>query len=299
MLSKEDEKILQNPDYNFELEKLYYPKSYSEINSPAKQVYCFSNEYLDGIYSHFNFKNKRVLTVGSSGDQAINAYIFGATQVEIIDANIWTLPYTEYKIAAIKNLSFQEFRDAFIENANPFDWKVYSKISHDLSGKTKEFWDTIVLNQQSSTETYEKLVHTEGWKSRPYLRIYKNERLYNMAKQKLQNATPKFIYCEFSDFASKSSGMYDIILLSNIYKYVTKEGSEKFVEVVNNLYEKLNPCGKMQIHYEYNNPTGIPKPSLTNLFPSKKVKYAMIGKHFCYYLSKPSEKRKNNIEQEK
>ena len=55
-------------------------------------AYTFTNENLDKIFKIMNVKGKKVLTVGSSGDQALYAIGKGAKKVTIIDANPMTLP---------------------------------------------------------------------------------------------------------------------------------------------------------------------------------------------------------------
>ena len=41
-----------------------------------KLIYKFTTENISGYIKEFDFKNKSLLTVGSSGDQVINAYRF-------------------------------------------------------------------------------------------------------------------------------------------------------------------------------------------------------------------------------
>lgn len=290
MVLEEDEIYLKDKDYCLPLEKYCNPFIYQKLNSgngTISQVYGFSNERLDAIFTHFNFKDKRVLTVGSSGDQAINAISRGAKDVTIIDANIFTKAYTEYKISAIKNLSYEEFRKAFLEEQNPFDWRIYAKISHDLSDSSKIIWDNIILNQDNSLETYENLVHQEKWKTKTTSRFYKSEKEYNMVAKKLNTCNIQYIYSEFTKFPSYANGKYDVILFSNIFAYFCKD-VKAFRKVVDDFYDNhLNLGGKIQIHYQFDNRSKYATNVFNHLFPDKKINYALIGNHFAYYISKP------------
>ena len=89
---------------------LSYIRTSPYDNNTAERCYCVSNEYLQGYMQQFNLYNKRVATVGSSGDQALNSLLYGSRDVILIDANIHTMAYVEYKIALIKELDFKTFR---------------------------------------------------------------------------------------------------------------------------------------------------------------------------------------------
>ena len=69
-----------------------------------------ANEKLNAYFKDLNLKGSRIATVGSSGDQVLNAIFYGAKDITLIDANIFTRAYFEYKTAMIKNLNFDEFK---------------------------------------------------------------------------------------------------------------------------------------------------------------------------------------------
>lgn len=297
MLSKEDEVYLDNQDYSLPLEKFYFPTKYHNLNlknGTISQVYGFSNERIDALFCHFSFKGKSILTVGSSGDQALNAILRGANNITLIDANIFTKAYVEYKISAIKNLSFEEFSSIFLsENIDPFNHKIYAKISHGLPKDVQIFWDNIILEQNESKDTYEYFVHQETWRKKTLSKCFKCKEDYYKLRQKLEHFKINYVYSEFNDFASKINQKYDIILLSNIYQYVaSRDGIDAFTEVVNNLYENyLNNGGKIQIHYQFNNMYKQPL-NFSSIFPDKKINFAMVGNQYSYYISKPLESLK-------
>ena len=76
------------------------------LNSATNKVYRTSNELLDSIFKNFDINGKNVLTVGSSGDQIFYSLLSGAKKVRFVDADIYAVPFIEYKKALIKNLTF-------------------------------------------------------------------------------------------------------------------------------------------------------------------------------------------------
>ncbi|MBE7082616.1 MAG: DUF3419 family protein [Clostridiales bacterium] len=299
MIIEEDEDYLNNKDYSLPLEQFFYQDIFpNSDNETIDRVYAFSNECLDDFFVHFIFKDKRVLTVGSSGDQAINAISRGAKDVTIIDANIFTQAYTEYKISAIKNLTFEEFKKAFLEDQNPFDWQIYAKISHDLSSDSQMIWDVIVLNQDNPLETHATLIHQTYRGVMATSRFYKSEKEYKRLQKKLIDCKIKYICSEFTKFPEYVDGKYDIVLFSNIFAYFSKR-PKAFKKVIDEFYENhLSTGGKMQINYSFDQNSEIVKKLFKNMFPNKNVICELVGGHYVYYISKSSRQIANSPKQD-
>ena len=78
--------------YDEAYEKLFMPELYSDQkNYTVDKAFAISNEALDQVFDGENLTNKKVLTVGSSGDQALNSIINGSTDVTVIDVNVFAL----------------------------------------------------------------------------------------------------------------------------------------------------------------------------------------------------------------
>ena len=142
----------------------------SDLNEATGSLYRTSNEQLDDMFAKLDFDKKSVFTVGSSGDQLLYSLLYGAKKVTLADANPMARMFAEYKYALIKNLSFEEMQEVFTvknfrtefdhsfkeENkADLYNWKVYSKISHDLSEEAKMFWDSIMMEITSDPDMLE------------------------------------------------------------------------------------------------------------------------------------------------
>lgn len=239
-----------------EIEKAisYFKKLINEdrINTTIQRVYPFSNENLMTLFSNLNFSEKRIATVGSSGDQALNAIFYGAKEVDIVDANVFTEPFVELKIAAIKGLEFDEvvrfFKEIHTNSANVE--QTYKKFSNYLPDRAKYFWDNVLLDGMVSklsniVDTYFGGVSLYG------SRFYVDEQDFELLKQKLLKGDYKlnFEVGEFEDFPNLLNGEYDIILLSNIVDYFNTDFdkqifSKKFLEI----YDKnLKPGGYVQV----------------------------------------------------
>ena len=61
------------------------------------KVYPFTTEEISGYFKYLNLKDKSVLTVGSSGDQAFNAIYYGARKVTLFDINPTTEKFVREK----------------------------------------------------------------------------------------------------------------------------------------------------------------------------------------------------------
>ena len=50
-------------------------------------IYPFTTENLNGYMNKLDFKNKKVLTVGSSADQILNVFLLGCKDITLLDIN--------------------------------------------------------------------------------------------------------------------------------------------------------------------------------------------------------------------
>ena len=285
MKNKKDElEFIQNPDFDIALEKFFRPEIYvNKNNGTLTKAFAISNEQLPDIFNHLNLTDKKIVTVGSSGDQAFNAILSGCKDCTIIDGNSYAKPLIEYKIALIKTFDFQTFNNLFL-NSKMFDWKVYAKISHNLSKTSQQFWDTIMLelseNPNLSEITPNKIpkrmfIYNNDDK---HSEFYKKVEIYNKLKDILNKNDIKFnfINAELKEFPTTLTDKYDLIFLSNIYFYY-KENIEEFKQIINSLYfNQLNNGGKMVINYEFDTNCDI----LLKTFAGHKLETLEVTRKF-------------------
>lgn len=222
-------------------------------------IYPFTTENIAGYINMFDLKNKSLLTVGSSGDQAINAILRGCEDVTIIDINPFAKYYFYLKKAAILTLNYKEFLDFFCyrfyndsnSNEKTFNLNSYNKLKDTLKELDEEsfiFWDTVfakcnrkdVRNQLFKTDETGVRVLKEV---NPYLR---NKYSFTKAKIKIGNINPKFIRGNI--FKTKLHRTYDNVFLSNIGAYNTQKDLKGLVD---RLAPMLNNEGKILICYLY------------------------------------------------
>lgn len=74
-----------------------------------QKVYPFTTEDISGYLTQLDVENKKILTVGSSADQALNAILLGAREVTIFDINEEKENFYKIKKDIILNSSRKDF----------------------------------------------------------------------------------------------------------------------------------------------------------------------------------------------
>lgn len=223
-----------------------------------EKPYLFTNERLDLLLKRLKPTDKRVLTTGSSGDQVIYAIANGARDITLFDLCPFAKVYTDYKIAMFKSFSFEQMRDIVLVKKEMFSSKTYQRISHNLPQESREFWDQAFLDGFDY-----KLMPISTRKDAPMEKaVYLlNPQEFKKIKLALMgNYSLKFINTHLKDLPKNLAAgeSFDIILLSNIIKFVDKwedaveNGYKSFWTVVKDLSNNhLNKGGVMQIDYRY------------------------------------------------
>ena len=311
MFSNEDRKFLEGNQYSMALEKffskelgLHYYSEQNDINRKEKdvgmnlaieKVYPFTNENLYQLFHQLDVKGKSVATTGSSGDQILAALLFGAKDVTLVDGNLYSKPFIDYKFACIKNLSYEEFKKNFIDSNNYFDFEIFKKISHDLDQDSLVFWGTIYNHINDAQEIKRRIANFNN--QRPKTDFLYNEDVYPVLQEILREKALKikFEIAEFNDFPKVLTGSYDAILLSNIFQYVNHED---YIRVIMDLQEKLNQNGKIQLNYDFPNPLNKIKEDKTDAFRNvfsterNKIYSVQFESDRLYFLEKLSQKEK-------
>ena len=263
MILEEDKEFLNNPDYNLPLEKFYMEthsgreENYYLINDndngTISKAYPFSNEDLKRFFSKRDLTGKRVLTVGSSGDQLLNCILAGADKVTVIDGNIYARPYIEYKLAAMQTMGYKEFKHTFF-SGEIFHWQTYQKISHLMSDEVKPFWDQLFLSVESGERESLFLTHCLLNKDlrdgQVRSMFYIDANVYKTLQKLIPACQVDYKVSTFEDFPAAVEGeKYDMIYLSNIKKYIP---NSTYRSVVYNLHDNnLKPGGEMVVNYSF------------------------------------------------
>ncbi len=208
------------------------------------KLYSCSTEITEDYLSDFDFKGKRVITVGSSGDQVLTFAFLGSKDITLMDANPLTPFFVNLKIAALKTLTREEFINFFKQDSdhNFMNMQLYGKIRSELDETTKVFWDKLYDDEiQDSIFHFYSGVNESSIP--PYLT---SDEKYEELRSKIDDVKLSFHNSDISTFHEYAESEYEFIDLSNIYTYVSKE---KYWKSVENLYQHLSPNGYMKLHY--------------------------------------------------
>lgn len=79
----------------------------------ASKAPLFTNENHKGLEGRIDYKNKKVFGVLGSGDHLIEAIAGGCSEYTTVDVSVLSFLFTELKLAAVKTLDYDEFREFF------------------------------------------------------------------------------------------------------------------------------------------------------------------------------------------
>ena len=169
------------------------------------KVYPFTTESISGYMKHMDVKDKSVLTVGSSMDQALNACLYGAKDITVMDISKTTKDYMLYKLYLILNThSTDELYKAI---CNTRDYKL----------SREELFGLDALRKMS-----------------PYL---ESEETYNRLKENIMKSTFQFIHGDiFKMDQAVGNKKYDRIILSNVLYHKSSRFASVFWKRRKNMF---------------------------------------------------------------
>lgn len=252
------------------------------------RAYPFTTENISGYIEYFDLNNKSLLTLGSSGDQVINASLFNCKNQTVIDICPYTKFYFYLKKAAIMVFSYEEFFSFFCYSDYPkfcrknkfvLDKKKHYELQSILRLLDFEsflFWDevfslydSVTIRKSLFSEDEERATTLKG------MNLYmKDETWYNKVKSSIRDVNPTFIIGDVFD--TKVDGFYDNIFLSNLGKYHEVEEFKLLVDKMNN---NLSVDGKMLICYLYQtNINSKYQKGFASIYDLEKV-YSLLGNY--------------------
>lgn len=222
-------------------------------------IYSFSNENIASYIRFFNMHNKSLLTVGSSGDQAINAITQGCKDVTLLDINPYTKYYYYLKVASILSLSKDEFIDFLYynhmyANMNYLSDELFNKVKkklRELSQDSYEFWNYLKSNIRCSELNEGLFIQDELSISdiERFNNYLNNEMSYDKARERLEETKPKFIHGDI--YKINLDRKYDNIWLSNVIQFAEiNEGKS----LINRISQYLSDDSCLIICYLFDTP---------------------------------------------
>ena len=255
----------QRKQLNFE-KNLYNASSICEgkfcySSSGFSRIYSFATENVAGYIDYFDFENKSLLTVGSSGDQVLNAFYNGARDITLFDINEYAKYYVYLKIAAILSLSNQEFVSFFLKHdISPF------KVNKDMFSKVlfNKIKDNLRLFDYESYLFFDELISLyNGEKIRSRLfdddedrkivikginKYLQDEESYNKLKSIIRKIHFKYVNGDI--FEDNIDGKFDNIFLSNLCTVTSMENLKTLLQKLDK--NNLNSNGSILFGYLWN-----------------------------------------------
>ncbi len=222
--------------------------------SQLKKIYSFTNENIKGYIDFFPLKDKSLLTVGSSCDEAINANFNSASNITIMDTCPFTKEYFYLKKAALEIFTRQEFLDYFcsFNNAgNTFSLEKYQQLQRYLETLDKasyNFWNELYKRFPGSLIKDKLFRHDEEDRATiEKINLYlQSDEAYLKERENIRNFTPTIISKSINEPLSQK---FDNIFLSNTSIHMqTKQMVDTYLEKI---AHNLNYNGKILIRYIY------------------------------------------------
>lgn len=231
--------------------KFYYVSEFSKI-------YTFTTENVSGYIDYFDFNNKNLLTVGSSGDQVLNAFYNGARDITLFDINEYAKYYVYLKIAAILSLSYKEFQlfffkhgiSSFERNRCMFLKGLFNKIKDNLRILDYEsylFFDEL-FSVYDANIIRERLFDDDEDRNKVIIgfnNYLKDEDSYNRMKSIIKKIY--FTYINGNIFEDDIDGRFDNIFLSNLCSVTNLNGLRQLLEKLDKT--NLNSGGSILLGY--------------------------------------------------
>ena len=235
---------------------VYRADSYS-----FQTLYPFCNENVSGYLDFLDLKDKSLLTVGSSADQAISAIARGCKDITVLDICPLTEPYFYLKKSAILSLSQEDFEKllfykdyprTFKYNKDPFNIKVYPELLRTLeqeSPTSHDFW--LTLAETHSGEMIRKNLFTQDEEkpstTRQLTDYLKSPETYEKTRELIRDVNPEFINANITH-RIPTNKKFDNIVLSNLTTYLSYEQIKNLLE---SLIPHINEGGKIILGYMY------------------------------------------------
>ena len=227
-------------------------------NDKRNVIYNIATEEIDHFMPKLDVEDKKVLTVAGSGDQLLTCALNGAKSVDAFDINPLQIYFTKLKVSALKALGVGEFNDYFYKKLM-FSKSLYNKVRDYLDNSTRTFFDSLYKNDLES-KFYRLMANENMDDSFSIIPSYTKEENYYITRNNLEKMDIRYITSDLLKIHKKTKKEYDVIMLSNIYKWLysnkyltAEEKKDMFMKFVNTrLINLLSDDGIIQLYSSAN-----------------------------------------------
>ncbi len=172
-------------------------------------------------YHHHLIGKKDILTTMGSSDQILNSMLVNPNSITAFDISRFPKYFLYLKLAAVLNLSYEEFMFFFFESTNTSEIydDLYDRIEPSLPKDDKEFWDSLFSYfdwydiYNSSLFSRETIIPSYHVTQNPYLSKENYYKLRDIIPRvKLKTKIGNIYTMDFDED-------YDFANLSNIWNY--------------------------------------------------------------------------------
>ncbi len=208
-------------------------------------VYLFTNENISGCQKCLgNLNGARVLTVASSGDHAFEAYMNGASHIDMFDINSYQRNVVELKSHMIRTLPYSDFMDFFFDEKSFWDPKIIAPIVPKFSPELTSFMRECECAGRGMFKYHAATAYDYELRHISYLTRRDN---YYKLRSKLPSEL-NFIHCGLEQVSAKFNQRYDLILLSNIFYYMYLDESINEVRFFKFYHDILRPLAEKNLN---------------------------------------------------
>ncbi len=224
----------------------FYEKNKITSFEIADKVFPFTNEPIDSYYNK-DLKDKKVLSVTSSGDHLLHAALAGAKDITGFDVNRFCKYYSELKVAMIKTYDYEEFISKIsflVSYLDNYDWihdlpglnnfeKIINEVKNYLIKDEFEFFNTFIKTGKTARITlpffYDKPLNKS--EDQMVYNAYLRKENYDLLKERLKSCNIKYLDSNLTDLNKKLDDKFDVIYLSNILSLVLKNKEKQVLSL--------------------------------------------------------------------